>query len=63
MFRAKLVLKLDEPQKAYYDFRQAIKLNARCIAAQIGLGDYHSSGNNFGGAFRHYETAKSWLVP
>lgn len=52
---------MNEPQRAFNDYRQALKINSMCLAAEIGLADYYNACNNFSSALRHYQTARQWM--
>lgn len=46
-FRAKLYLKLNQNQKAFYDYKQVLKINNKCWTAWVGLGDYYTQIMNY----------------
>lgn len=60
-FRAKLYLRLNQNQKAFYDYKQVLKINNKCWAAWVGLGDYYTQIMNYQQGLKSYQKAKQYI--
>lgn len=53
--RAKIFTKLNENKRIFNDYISALKCDSKCLAANIGLGDYYINiGSNYGTALKYY---------